>query len=126
MENLKMRSNRTALVKGEILFGKDIGSFSGVTVNVYLEDVTLQDAASQIVAEQAIPNVRHERGTDTWLEFALYGEKPDQRASYSIRVHVDLHGDRQIHSGDYITKQTYPVLTFGHPSHVSVTVHGVK
>lgn len=121
-----MPSNEPHLVNGKILFGKDVGTFSGATVNVYLEDISLQDAPSKIVVKQAIPNVLHERGTDTSLEFELYGEKPDQRASYSIRVHVDLHGGGQIHRGDCITKQAYPVLTFGHPNNVAITVHEVK
>lgn len=121
-----MQSNEQLLVSGKILIGKDVGTFSSATVNVYLEDVSLQGASAKIIAKQTIPNVIHERGTDTTLEFVLYGGKPDQGASYSIRAHVDFHGVGHINRGDYISMQSYPVLTFGHPNKVEVTVHEVK
>jgi uncharacterized lipoprotein YbaY len=123
---LEMTSNTTPIVKGEILFEEDMDSFSKATVRVYLEDVSLLDAPSKVVAEQVIPNISHEKGTEERLEFALYGEIPDERASYSIHVHVDLQGDEEIQRGDYITMQSYPVLTFGYPDTVLVRVRQVK
>lgn len=119
-------NNAPPLVTGEILFSEELGSFSGATVNVYLEDVSFLDAPSKIVAKQVIPDIDHEMGTENRVKFALKGEITDIRASYSLRVHVSLHGDEQIHRGDYITMESYPVLTFGYPNQVSVRVREVK
>lgn len=119
-------NNAPLLVTGEILLSEDIASFSEATVNVYLEDVSFLDAPSKIVAKQVIPNINHEMGTKNRVEFALKGEVVDIQASYSIRVHIGKHGDEQIHRGDYVSTESYPVLTFGYPHYVSVDVREVK
>jgi len=119
-------SNAQPLVKGEILFSKELGSFSGATVNVYLEDVSLLDAPAKIVAKQVMADLHHSMGTENRGTFALQGEIADIRARYAIRVHVSLHGGEQIHRGDSISTESYPVLTFGYPNQVSVRVAEVK
>jgi uncharacterized lipoprotein YbaY len=122
-----MSSSDAQLVKGEILFPKELGSFSGATVNVYLEDVSLLDAPAKIVAKQVIANLNHSMGTENRVEFVLQCKKiADIRASYSIRVHVAFRSDEQIHRGDYISTESYPVLTFGDPNRVSVRVTEVN
>lgn len=121
-----MSSSDAQLVKGEIIFSKELGSFSGATVNVYLEDVSLLDAPAKIVAKQVIANLNHSMGTENRVEFALQGEIADIQASYSIRVHVAFRSDEQIHRGDYISTESYPVLTFGDPNQVSVRVTEVN
>ncbi len=118
-----MLSNQASShVKGEIIIGKEIGSFSGSTVNVYLEDVSLADASSQLVAKQVIPGVSHEAGTEKRIPFTLYSDKLDEKASYSVRAHVSFQEDQQIHRGDCITMESYPVLTRGYPNQVVVSV----
>jgi uncharacterized lipoprotein YbaY len=119
-------SKAQSLVQGEILFSKEFGSFSGATVNIYLEDVSLLDAPAKIVAKQVITNLNHSMGTESREAFAIQGEITDIRASYSISVHVSLHGDEQIHRGDYTSTESYPVLTFGYPNQVLVRVTEVK
>lgn len=121
-----LSNNPPPLVTGEILFSEDLASFSGATVNVYLEDVSSVDAPSHIVAKQVIPNINHQIGTENRVEFALKGKIADLSASYSIRVHVSQHRDEQIHRGDCISTESYPVLTFGYPHQVSVRVREVK
>ncbi|MEB3277382.1 MAG: YbaY family lipoprotein [Limnoraphis robusta] len=120
-----MSSNHVLLVRGEILFSEELSSFSGATGNVYLEDVSYIDAPSKVVAKQVIPNISHEVGTENRIEFALKGEIPNLSASYSIYVHVSLHKDEQIHPGDYISMESYPVLTFGYPNQITVLVREV-
>lgn len=122
-----MSSNDTSdLVKGEIVLSEELGSFSKATVNIYLEDVSLLDAPAKIVAQSAIADVSHEIGTENRVEFALPGEIADIQARYSIRVHITFHNDDQIHRGDYISTESYPVLTYGHPERVLVRVVEVK
>lgn len=115
-----------SFVKGEIIFSKELGSFSEATVNVYLENVSLLDAPAKIVAKQVIADLNHSMGTENRVEFALQAEIADIRARYSIRVHVAFRGDEQINCGDYISTESYPVLTFGYPNQVSVRVTEVK
>jgi uncharacterized lipoprotein YbaY len=121
-----MLSNQaSSQVKGEILIGEEIGSFSNATVNAYLEDVSIADAPSKVVAKQVIPNVSHEAGSEKRVPFNLYGEKLDKKANYSVRVHVSLQGDKEIHRGDCITMESHPVLTRGYPNQVVVPVKKV-
>jgi hypothetical protein len=56
----------------------------------------------------------------------LQGRVPDMRARYQVRVHVDVDKDGKVSRGDYITTESYPVLTFGHPSRVRVRVRPVS
>ncbi len=121
-----MMSDSVLLVTGEILFAQETHSFSGATVYVRLEDVSLADAPAKVVAEQVISDLSYEAGSQAKLEFRLYGEIPDERASYSVFVHVDLNGDEKVSRGDYISMESYPVLTFGYPKQVSVRVREVK
>ena len=114
------------LVSGEISFHEQIHSFSDATLFVYLEDVSLQDAPSKIVARQVISDISHTKGSSSCLEFLLYGDLPTARAHYAVRVHVSLHGQEKIQLGDLITMQSYPVITFGNPNFVSVNVCEVK
>ena len=116
------------LVKGEILLLKELTSFSGATVNVYLEDVSLLDTSAKLVVKKVIADVSHSRGTENRVEFALPGEITDIKARYrySIRVHIAFHSDEQIHRGDYISTESYPVLTCGYPDRVLVKVTEVQ
>ena len=113
-------------LKGEILLPKKLASFSGAKVNIYLEDVSLLDAPAKIVAQQVISDFNHEMENENRVEFVLQGETVNIRSRYSIRVHITFHNDGQIHHGDYISTQSYPVLTYGYPSHVLVSVAEVK
>jgi uncharacterized lipoprotein YbaY len=114
------------LVTGEILLSKELGSFSGATASIYLEDVSLVDAPAKIVTKQVIDDLNHKRGTENRIEFALRGEIAESRARYSIRVHITFHSDEQIHPGDYISTESYPVLTDGSSDRVLVSVTEVK
>ena len=48
--------------------------------------------------------------------------KVDQRARYSVRVHVDQGGTGVVKEGDLISTQSYPTLTHGAPDRVEVAV----
>ncbi len=121
-----MSSDAPTLITGEILFSAELSSFSGATVNVYLEDVSFLDAPAKIIAKQVISQVAHEMGTENRVKFTLKGEIADIHARYSLRVHTAVHGNEQIQRGDYISMESYPVLTFGYPHQVTIRVKQVK
>lgn len=119
-------NNIPSLVKGEVILSQELASFDRGTVYVYLEDVSYQDTSAKTVAQEAIAEVSHQLGTENRVKFSLQAKEIDLRSSYSIRVHITFHSDRQIHPGDYISTETYPVLTCGFGDRVSVRVKKVN
>ncbi|MGB3756300.1 MAG: YbaY family lipoprotein [Rivularia sp. (in: cyanobacteria)] len=118
-------NNLSSLVKGEVIFSQELSSFSEATVNIYLEDVTFIDAPSFCISKQVIVDINHQKGTINRVEFALNG-KYDENSRYIITAHVSINGSEEIQRGDYMTMESYPVLTFGYPNQVSIYVKEVK
>ena len=114
------------LVKGEILFEKDVPSFSGAAVYIRLEDVSRMDAPSKVISEQVIRNVKYDSISHSRIAFALHAKIPDTKARYAISVHVDLDGNGKLNVGDFINMESYPVLTHGYPNNVLVRVRQIK
>lgn len=116
------------LLTGEIVIGNINRSFKNASIHIYLEDVSLLDREAKVVVEKTIQSVSCENGTKKQLQFVIHQEKIkiDQRANYSIRVHIDLQNNKIINKGDYLTMQNYPVLTFGSPNSIIVHVKEVK
>ena len=119
-------STSEPLVSGEILLGEEVQSFSSATIYVRLEDVSRVDAVATTVAEQVLRHVSHQAGHQSQVAIALRGTTADARARYAVRVHVDVDGDGHVSRGDYISMESYPVLTFGYPDRVTVRVREVK
>jgi uncharacterized lipoprotein YbaY len=118
--------NTVPLVKGEITFEEEAPPFIGATLSVYLENITVADIASEVVAEYVERDIAFDPKTTKILSFAIAGTVPDRRASYAVRVHIDIDGDGAVSQGDFINTQSYPVITFGHPREVLILVRQVK
>lgn len=118
--------NTVPLVKGEITFEQDAPSFSGAVMHVYLENITVADMASEVVAECVERDVAFDSKVAKGLLFSMAGTAVDSRASYAVRVHIDIDGDGQVTPGDFISTQSYPVITFGYPGEISIRVRQVK
>jgi len=118
--------NTVPLVKGEITFEEEAPPFTGATMYVHLENITVADIASEVVADYVERDVAFDPKTAKVLSFAIAGKAPDPRASYAVRVHIDIDGDGEVSQGDFISTQSYPVITFGHPREVSILVRQVK
>ncbi len=116
------------LLTGEIVIDSINRSFKNASIHIYLEDVSLLDREAKVVVEKTIQSVSCKKDTKNQLQFSIDLEKIkiDQRANYSIRVHIDLQNNKIINRGDYLTMQNYPVLTFGFPSNITVHVKEVK
>jgi uncharacterized lipoprotein YbaY len=112
------------LVHGEITFD-DTPVFDDATVYVRLEDTALMDAPSRIVTEEKIDNVSY-NGAGS-IDFTLDGELPTDKTgmSYVVSAHVSMDGSKDIATGDYITKQAYPVLRKKYPDDVTITAEKV-
>ena len=120
------RNHDSFCIQGKIALSRDVDSFTDATVTVYLEEVSRINAPSKTIAKQVISNVQHQRGIEQRVAFALEVEIVDKQASYSIRAHVSLQGNEQIHVGDYVTVQSYPVSMSPYPDPVSIQVQQVK
>jgi uncharacterized lipoprotein YbaY len=105
------------LVTGTIRLSEPAPAARAASTIVQLLDVTYADESSRIVAEQILEGAGG--------EFSLAPASIDPQGYYTVFVHVDLDGDGRISAGDYVSTESCPVLTFGHPNEVSVTVHRV-
>ena len=137
-----------ALVTGRVVIAPEVPPFDGATLHVYLEDVSRADAASTVLAETAIPGVKHgkmargnksnktsksgkgQSGTVVPFELRAHPDAApvDPRSSYSVRVWVDMDGDGKRGPGDLYSDQSYPVLTqgFGHTATITLTARRRK
>ena len=128
--------NSEALVSGKIHFPDDTPAFSDAVLIVKLEDVSLMDAPAENVISHSTE--LDYSGRDS-IEFALPKQVTHEnselqvfeirgQANYNLRVHVSLHSDDgmcEIRKGDFITTQSYPVLTKGHPNTIEVELKRV-
>lgn len=113
------------ILTGSIAFGKPLVAQAGSVAHVRVEDVTLADAASTAVAQVNLPLsgvVAH----STSLPFTLTVPDVDAARRYAVRVHVDHSGNGRVEPGDQISVQSYPVLTQGAQSDVTVAVVPVQ
>jgi uncharacterized lipoprotein YbaY len=124
------RTMITPLVKGEISFDQNnVKSFSGATIYVHLEDVTMQDAPSKLISQQIIENVSYNGSSvaghhhQKKIKFALFGHMVvDVQRLYAVSVHIDVDNNGKINSGDFINMESYPVITHGYPKD-NISVH---
>ena len=103
----------------------DCGLFQGLK-ELRLRNWSLADAPSVAIASQVVGAVATKLAKGGVLEFSLAAPNPDAQASYCVSVHIDQDGDGQIKPGDFVTTQSYPVITFGYPSRVRVQTVVVK
>lgn len=115
----------SSVIYGKIIFGDKVSSFAGATLHVYLEDVSLADAASVIVGKYIEKNVKFDGEISAFLSFRIEYNDLDLSDRYEIRVHVDVDGDGEVSKGDFINMQSYPVITQGYPTDISVQIKQV-
>lgn len=111
-------------VRGEIVLPTGEPGERAVRLVVQVEDVSRMDAPSQVIAEQHIEDVPLD-GTSVEFDIPVPAGLIDERASYSIRVHVDVSGSGKVERGDMITTQSYPVLTHAAPQTARIEVRRI-
>lgn len=107
-------------MSGEVVFGEGDDPFAGATAYIRVEEVSRADAPSQTVAEQVVRDVSHREGAVERLPFEMRGIPVIEQAHYTVSVHLDVDRDGQVSRGDYLTMESYPVLTFGYPRQVII------
>jgi len=110
-------------ISGHIHFPEGTPAFSGATVHVVLEDTSMMDAPAPVLTEYNLTKVTYQSGTT--IGFTFNSITLNEQVRYNIRVHVSLNGNNTIQQGDYITMQSYPVLTQELPTTINVEVRHV-
>jgi len=109
-------------VTGQVVFEEAPSELDALMI-VKLELVSLADAPSAVVAtfERRI----HDEDL-VHLPFELELEtEVNPQALYTVSAHISLHpadNPTEIRRGDYITMESYPVVTQGNPNDVKVMV----
>jgi len=112
------------IVRGHVSFPDGTPPLVGVNLRVILQDVTRADIPARTVSEMVLKGLSH-AGGGTKVSFELRVDRIDPKTRYVVRAHVDVDGDGRVSKGDYVTTQSYPVLTFGHGHDVDVHLHRV-
>lgn len=111
-------------VTGEIVLPSGDLPAAPVTVRTRVEDVSRADAPSIVIGEQ-VQTVRLKPGVVIPFAVDVPPGAVDERRWYSVSVHVDVNGSGRPDTGDFLTTQSYPVLTGGHPVQVRVQVRRI-
>lgn len=109
-------------VTGQVVFEEPPSELDALMI-VKLEVVSLADAPSAVVAKFE----RRIHGEDVeHLPFELELEtEVNPNGLYTVSAHVSLHphdNPNDIQRGDYITMESYPVLTQGNPNDLEVVI----
>jgi putative lipoprotein len=118
-----MEDQRT--VHGTISLPESGTSDVVATVRVQVEDVSRADAPSRVVGEEVYRDVHLERGRDFPFSIAVPADAVDEKSSYTVRAHVDVSGSGDVEVGDFVSTQSYPVLTRGHGNKAVIKVSRV-
>ncbi|WNM61900.1 YbaY family lipoprotein [Candidatus Nitrospira neomarina] len=116
---------KTKIIQGEIVLPTGNVPAEPVDVVIYVEDVSRADAPSIVVGMQRQHGVLLHAGSMVQFVVEIPVELVDQRRSYSVRAHIDVSGSGEVKVGDFVSTQTYPVLTHGHGTSVYVSVKRV-
>lgn len=106
-----------AVIEGSVLYRERMALPPNAVVEIRLLDVSKMDVAAEVIAETRITPE-----TQVPIRFALEYDpaKIDQRYSYSVQARILVDGRLW-----FISTQSNPVLTRGHPDEVEILVERV-
>ena len=112
-------------VRGEIEVPPDTPECQPAKVLVVLEDISRADAPSLVVKQFQIAKDTVRGGEVVPFSFEVQGVALNDRNMYSLRAHIDMSGSGSVERGDFVSTQTYPVLTLGHGGHARIKVRRI-
>lgn len=110
------------VVRGHVVLAPDVPESVAGTMIVVVEDISRADAPSEVVGQQRQTGVTLEPGAAVPFTIEIPSGRIDERHSYSVRAHLDVSGTGEIDRGDFISVQTFPVLTRGRGSEARIEV----
>jgi uncharacterized lipoprotein YbaY len=117
-----------ARVSGEIRFPRLKRPLHQAVVKILVNDVTRADARAKTMARAEAGPCSAEAGEDYRIPFTIEVDdgEIDPGARYVLAAHADLDADGEVSQGDYVTIQSYPVLTRGYPVHADLELLEVE
>ena len=116
--SMACEESTTASVTGTVTYFQRIGLPPSATVIVTLEDVSLADAPSTVIAEQTIETA----GQQVPIPFSLTYDPAEIQPQHSYVVRAQIfYGD----SLRWTSTTAYPVITQGSPTEVEIEVEPV-
>jgi uncharacterized lipoprotein YbaY len=116
---------RARTISGTIQFEDVRQPAQDVTVYVRVEEASRLDAPASRIAEVALRGVHVFPGSPA-IPFTVRDVFSVPSGRYVVRVHVDVDGDGQVSRGDYVSVQSYPVLTGAAADIVAIVVREVR
>jgi uncharacterized lipoprotein YbaY len=98
---------KDAAARGDVSVLVEGRSVHNATLVVFLEDVTLADAASIVVARYERHGIGADVDTELIVRFEMFFEPTAARLG--LRALLDVDGDGRASRGDYVSVQSYPV-----------------
>ena len=111
-----------ALLTGKVFITEEPEADQEVSVFIRLLDTSLSDVSSIQVGEVVYKQVKLTHLFSLGFPFQMKVDTLHPHLRYTVSVLVDLDKDGKKGKGDYISKQSYPVLTKGYPNYVEVVV----
>jgi uncharacterized lipoprotein YbaY len=94
-------------IEGVLRFPDDVPVPCVARVFVRLEDATVADAPSLLVAERVLEQVEARPRATAAFALDVAGLWPGRR--YIVRAHADCDGDGELSRGDYVSTQSHPI-----------------
>jgi uncharacterized lipoprotein YbaY len=113
-----------ATISGKIVF-EPTDSFSGATAYIRILDVSILDAPSNVVAESVLRGLTLQKERSAAVEYSIDCPPLNPNRSYTIEVHIDVSGTRNVTIGDYITMESYPVSPENPQKSINIKVNKV-
>ena len=114
-----------ALLSGEVTFAAQPELPPEAVLRVRVLDTTYADAPALVLSELLVSDVATGANAGRPVAFRVRAEGVNPRSTYTLMAHVSLAGGEKIQPGDYMSTQSYPVITRGHPTHVAVIVERI-
>ena len=113
------------MLSGEVSFAAQPELPPEAVLRIRLLDTTYTDAPALVLSELLVNDVAAAANAGRPVAFRVQAEGVHPRSTYTLMAHVSLTGGEKIQPGDYMSTQSYPVITFGHPTHVAVIVERI-
>jgi putative lipoprotein len=118
-----MEESRT--VRGEVVLPDSSVPERAADMAVYVEDISRADAPSSVIGEQRQKGVALRPGARIPFTIEVPARFIQDNSLYSIRAHIDVSGSGEVAVGDFVSTETYPVLSRGHGTSATVKVRRV-
>jgi len=99
------------LLSGTAIFPEDPKLTEKSVIRLILEDVTTIKLGAIRIAEKQVEFDPSEIAVFKYLNFDFRGFDIEENRKYLLAMHVDRNGNGTAENGDFITKETYSVVS---------------